>query len=49
MFTYPFDGDSPAFRRLPTEAVIIININKLGDVKKGDGLTVPTSYFQESR
>jgi len=49
VFAYPFDGDSSALGRLPAQAVIIIDINKLGESKKGDGLTVPTSYFQEGR
>ncbi|MFM8333782.1 MAG: DEAD/DEAH box helicase family protein [Candidatus Methylumidiphilus sp.] len=49
VFAYPFDGDRTALGRLPPEAVIIIDINKLADTQKGDGLAIPTSVFQEGR
>ncbi len=49
VFAYPFDGEMTALKHLEPDAVIIIDINKLGDTKKGDGLTVATSAFQEGR
>ena len=49
VFAYPFDGEMTALKHLEPDAVIIIDINKLGDTKQGDGLTVATSAFQEGR
>ncbi len=49
VFAYPMDGDASAMGRLPPDAVIVLDINKLTTVKKGDGLTVPTSVFADGR
>lgn len=35
--------------RLPPDAVIVLDINKLATEKKGDGVTVPTSVFADGR
>lgn len=45
VFAYPMDGDASALGRLPTDTVIVLDINKLAREKKGDGLTLPTSLF----
>jgi hypothetical protein len=47
VFAYPMDGDASAMGRLPPEAVIVLDINKLASEKKGDGVTVPTSAFAD--
>ncbi|HYN78071.1 MAG TPA: DEAD/DEAH box helicase family protein [Lamprocystis sp. (in: g-proteobacteria)] len=49
VFAYPMDGDAAALGRLPPDAVIVLDINKLTAQKKGDGVTVPTSVFSEGR
>ncbi|MFZ4538135.1 DEAD/DEAH box helicase family protein [Propionivibrio sp.] len=49
VFAYPMDGDASAMGRLPPEAVIVLDINKLATEKKGDGVTVPTSVFADGR
>jgi hypothetical protein len=49
IFAYPFDGDMSAFGRLPPETVIILDINKLTDGKKGEGVTIPTVFFKDGR
>jgi hypothetical protein len=43
------DGDASAMGRLPPDAVIVLDINKLATEKKGDGITVPTSAFADGR
>lgn len=49
VFAYPMDGDAAAIPRLPADAVIVLDINKLASEKKGDGVTVPTSVFADGR
>lgn len=49
VFAYPMDGDASAMGRLPPDAVIVLDINKLATEKKGDGVTVPTSAFADGR
>lgn len=49
VFAYPMDGDATAMGRLPPDAVIVLDINKLATEKKGDGVTVPTSVFADGR
>jgi Type III restriction enzyme, res subunit len=49
VFAYPQDGDAAALGRLPPDAVIVLDINKLATEKKGDGVTVPTSVFADGR
>ena len=49
VFAYPMDGDASAMGRLPPDAVIVLDINKLAIEKKGDGVTVPTSVFADGR
>ncbi|MDP2823463.1 MAG: DEAD/DEAH box helicase family protein [Sulfuritalea sp.] len=49
VFAYPMDGDASAMGRLPPDAVIVLDINKLASEKKGDGVTVPTSVFADGR
>lgn len=49
VFAYPMDGDASAMGRLPPDAVIVLDINKLATEKKGDGVTVPTSVFADGR
>ena len=49
VFAYPMDGDAQSIGRLPPEAVIVLDINKLATEKKGDGVTLPTSVFADGR
>jgi hypothetical protein len=49
VFAYPMDGDASAMGRLPPDAVLVLDINKLATEKKGDGVTVPTSAFADGR
>lgn len=49
VFAYPMDGDASSMGRLPPDAVIVLDINKLATEKKGDGVTVPTSVFADGR
>ena len=49
VFAYPMDGDASSMGRLPPDAVIVLDINKLATEKKGDGVTVPTSAFADGR
>ena len=49
VFAYPMDGDASSLGRLPPDAVIVLDINKLATEKKGDGVTVPTSVFADGR
>lgn len=49
VFAYPLDGDASSMGRLPPDAVIVLDINKLAAEKKGDGVTVPTSVFADGR
>lgn len=49
VFAYPMDGDVSALGNLPPETVIVIDINKLADQKKGEGVTVPTYVFKEGK
>ncbi|AGX88546.1 DEAD/DEAH box helicase family protein [Candidatus Symbiobacter mobilis] len=47
VFAYPMDGDASSIGRLPSDTVIVLDINKLANEKKGDGVTVPTSVFAD--
>lgn len=49
VFAYPMDGDAAVIPRLPPDAVIVLDFNKLASEKKGDGVTVPTSVFADGR
>lgn len=49
VFAYPQDGDLSAMGRLPPDTVIVLDINKLSEVKKGEGVSVPTSVFKDGR
>ena len=49
VFAYPLDGDASALGRLPSETVIVLDINKLAEEKKGEGVTVPTHVFKDGR
>ena len=49
VFAYPMDGDASSMGRLPPDAVIVLDINKLATEKKGDGVTVPTTAFADGR
>lgn len=49
VFAYPMDGDASSIGRLPPDAVIVLDINKLATEKKGDGVIVPTSVFADGR
>ncbi len=49
VFAYPHDGDLSAMGRLPPDTVIVLDINKLSEVKKGEGVSVPTSVFKDGR
>jgi hypothetical protein len=49
VFAYPMDGDASSMGRLPSNAVIVLDINKLANEKQGDGVTVPTSVFSDGR
>ncbi|ENK2311340.1 MULTISPECIES: DEAD/DEAH box helicase family protein [unclassified Vibrio] len=49
VFAYPQDGDAQMVSNLDAESVIVIDINKLSENKKGDGVTIATSVFQDGR
>jgi len=49
VFAYPMDGDASSIGRLHPSTVIVIDINKLAETKKGDGVTIPTSVFRDGR
>jgi hypothetical protein len=49
VFAYPMDGDAMALGRLASDAVIVLDINKLAAEKKGDGVTLATSVFADGR
>ena len=49
VFVYPDDGDARTIADLPADAVVVIDINKLAETKKGDGLTVDISVFGDTR
>jgi hypothetical protein len=49
VFAYPADGDMQAIGRLPADTVIVLDINKLTDGKKGEGVTIPTTLFKDGR
>lgn len=49
VFAYPADGDMQAIGRLPVDTVIVLDINKLTDGKKGEGVTIPTTLFKDGR
>ena len=49
VFAYPQDGDQSALGRLSPDTVIVLDINKLSDVKKGEGVTVPMTVFEDGR
>jgi hypothetical protein len=49
VFAYPLDGDASTLCYLPPDTVIVLDINKLADEKKGDGVTIPTEAFQDGR
>lgn len=49
VFAYPLDGDAARLGALPPDTVIVLDINKLSDTKKGEGVTVPTEVFQDGR
>jgi hypothetical protein len=49
VFAYPHDGDSTALGRLPADTVIVLDINKLSENRRGEGVSIPTSVFQDGR
>lgn len=49
VFAYPMDGDASSLGRLHPDTIIVIDINKLAETKKGDGITIPTSVFRDGR
>lgn len=49
VFAYPFDGDMSSIGRLSPETIIVLDINKLADEKKGEGITIPTTFFRDGR
>lgn len=49
VFAYPMDGDASSLGRLHPDTVIVVDINKLAETKKGDGVTIPTSVFRDGR
>lgn len=49
VFAYPQDGDASLLGNLPPDTIIVLDINKLTDTKKGDGVTLPTSVFSDGR
>lgn len=49
VFVYPDDGDARTIADLPADAVVVIDINKLSEAKKGEGLTVDISVFGDTR
>jgi len=49
VFVYPDDGDARTIADLPSDAVVVIDINKLAESKKGEGLTVDISVFGDTR
>lgn len=49
VFVYPDDGDARAIAEQPSDTMIVIDINKLAETKKGTGLTVDASVFADAR
>lgn len=49
VFAYPMDGDASSLGRMHPDTVIVVDINKLAETKKGDGVTLPTSVFRDGR
>ena len=49
VFAYPMDGDAAALGRRSPDTLIVLDINKLANEKKGDGVTVATSVFADGR
>ncbi|TNF52325.1 MAG: hypothetical protein EP309_09390 [Gammaproteobacteria bacterium] len=49
VFAYPMDGDAAALGRRTPDTLIVLDINKLANEKKGDGVTVATSVFADGR
>ena len=49
VFAYPIDGDASSLGRLHPDTVIVVDIDKLAETKKGDGVTIPTSVFRDGR
>jgi len=49
VFAYPTDGDAASLGRLHPDTIIVIDINKLTETKKGDGVSLPTSVFKDGR
>lgn len=49
VFAYPQDGDQTTLGRLSPDTVIVLDINKLSDAKKGEGVTVPMTVFEDGR
>ncbi len=49
VFAYPMDGDATALGRRPKNTIIVLDINKLTEIKQGEGLRIATSVFQGGR
>ena len=49
VFAYPYDGDMSAIPHLPSDTVVVLDINKLTDKKLGEGVSIPTAFFKDGR
>lgn len=49
VFGYPMDGDAQALGRTPRNTVVVLDINKLRETARGDGVTLPVSDFAQGR
>ena len=49
VFVYPDDGDARTIADLPADAVVVIDVNKLAETKKGEGLTIDIGVFSDTR
>jgi hypothetical protein len=49
VFVYPDDGDSTQIAHLSRNTVLVIDINKMTQDKKGDGLRLDTQAFRDAR
>jgi hypothetical protein len=48
VFVYPDDGDALQIAHLPRETILVIDINKLREGKKGEGFTIDAKVFRDS-
>jgi len=49
VFVYPDDGDALQIAHLSRDTILVIDINKLREGKKGEGFTIDAGVFRDSR